>query len=200
MTAKKELGPRSASLTYDIRAVLEAICIIMDRENAPPQLFPTDNDAMPSDTDIMRSYPIDTLFDSKYYTGGTKEIETMDALHATDSDQFIAAIRKEVHSLISETRFFSHNCTQWLQSEHGEQARMEDPHDPQVQEKEESQRRAGQAQSSSSGTRRHTPPGHDDQGQRSPPRQLQPHYYAPHIRTLPSTGRHKTAAHSHDGH
>jgi hypothetical protein len=28
----------------------------------------------------------------------------MDALRAPDSDQFIAAIRKEVHSLISETR------------------------------------------------------------------------------------------------
>jgi hypothetical protein len=76
----------------------------MDRENPPPQLFPTDNDAMPSDTDIMRSYPIDTLFDSKYYTGDTKEIETMDAFHATDSDQFVAAIGKEVHSLKSETR------------------------------------------------------------------------------------------------
>ena len=33
-----------------------------------------------------------------------RKIETMDALRAPDSDQFIAAIRKEVHSLISETR------------------------------------------------------------------------------------------------
>ena len=59
---------------------------------------------MPSDTDIMRSYAIDTLFDSEYYTGDTEEIETMDAHRAPDSDQFIAAIRKEVHSRISETR------------------------------------------------------------------------------------------------
>ena len=40
---------------YDIRAVSVAIRIIMDRENAPPQIYPTDNDAMPSDTGIMRS-------------------------------------------------------------------------------------------------------------------------------------------------
>ena len=89
---------------HDIRAVSVAIRIIMDRENPPTQIFPADNDAMPSDTDIMRSYAIDTLFDSEYYTGDTEEIETMDALRAPDSDQFIAAIRKEVHSLISETR------------------------------------------------------------------------------------------------
>ncbi len=60
---------------------------------------------MPSDTDIMGSYVIDdTLFDSEYYTGDTEKIETMDALRAPDSDQFIADIRKEVHSLILETR------------------------------------------------------------------------------------------------
>ena len=46
---------------HDIRAVSEAIRIIMDRENPPPQIFPTDNVAMPSDTDIMRSYAMDTL-------------------------------------------------------------------------------------------------------------------------------------------
>ena len=76
----------------------------MDRENPPTQIFPADNDAMPSDTDIMRSYAIDTLFDSEYYTGDTEEIEIMDALRAPDSDQFITAIRKKVYSLISETR------------------------------------------------------------------------------------------------
>ena len=76
----------------------------MDRDNSPPPIFQTDNDAMPSDTDIMRSYAIDTLFDSEYYTGDTEDIETMDALRAPDSDQFITAIRKEVYSLISETR------------------------------------------------------------------------------------------------
>ena len=51
----------------------------------------------------MRSYAIDTLFDSEYYTGDTEEIETADALRAPDREQFIAANRKEVHSLISET-------------------------------------------------------------------------------------------------
>jgi len=49
----------------------------MDRENPPPAIFPTDdNDHTLTDTDIMRSYAIDTLFDSEYYTGDTKEMET----------------------------------------------------------------------------------------------------------------------------
>jgi hypothetical protein len=61
----------------------------MDRENPPPPIFSSDNDATTSDTDIM---------------GDTEEIETADALRAPDREQFIAAIRKEVHSLISETR------------------------------------------------------------------------------------------------
>ena len=52
----------------------------------------------------MRSYAIDTLFDSEYYTGDMEEIETADALRAPDSEQFIATIRKEVHTLILETR------------------------------------------------------------------------------------------------
>ena len=77
----------------------------MDRDNPPPPIFPTtDNDQLLSDTDIMRSYAIDTLFYSAYYTGDTEEIETAEALHAPDKDQFITAIKKEVHSLISETR------------------------------------------------------------------------------------------------
>jgi hypothetical protein len=80
---------------HDIRTVSESIRIIMDRENPLPQTFPTDYDAMPSDTDIMRSYAIDTLFDSEYYTGDTEEIEITDALRAPDSDQFISAIRKD---------------------------------------------------------------------------------------------------------
>ncbi len=57
---------------HDIRAVSEAIRVIIDRENPPPQIFQTDNDAMPSDTDIMRSFAIDTLFDSEYYTRDTE--------------------------------------------------------------------------------------------------------------------------------
>ena len=52
----------------------------------------------------MRSYAIDTLFDSEYYIGDTEEIETTEALQAPDSEHFITAIKKEVHSLISETR------------------------------------------------------------------------------------------------
>ena len=68
----------------------------MDRKNSPPPIFPTDNDATISDTNIMRSYAIDTLFDSEYYTSDTEEMETADALRAPDSEQFIAAIRKEM--------------------------------------------------------------------------------------------------------
>jgi hypothetical protein len=76
----------------------------MDKENPPPALFPSDDNDQPStDTDKMRSYAIDTLFDSEYYTGDTEEIETGDALRAPDSAQFIVAIQKEVTSLISET-------------------------------------------------------------------------------------------------
>ena len=48
----------------------------MDHENPPPPIFPTDNDSQLSDCDIMRSYTIDTLFASEYYTGDTEEIET----------------------------------------------------------------------------------------------------------------------------
>ena len=89
---------------HDIRAVTAAIRNIMDRDNPPSPIFPTtDNDQLISDTDLMRSYAIDTLFDSAYYTGDTEEIETAEALRAPDRDQFILAIRKEVNSLISET-------------------------------------------------------------------------------------------------
>ncbi len=100
----RERTPTNFYKPHDIRAVSEALRTIMDRESPPPPIFSSDNDATTSDTDIMRSYAIDTLFDSEYNTGGTEEIETADALHAPDREQFIAAIRKEVHSLISETR------------------------------------------------------------------------------------------------
>ena len=76
----------------------------MDLENPPPPIFATDNDGQPSETDIMRSYAIDTLFASEYYTGETEEIETAEALRAPDREQFITAIKKEVHSLISDTK------------------------------------------------------------------------------------------------
>jgi hypothetical protein len=52
----------------------------------------------------MRSYAIDTLFASEYYTGDTEEIETTDALRAPDSAQFTIAIQKEIHSLLHETK------------------------------------------------------------------------------------------------
>ena len=52
----------------------------------------------------MRSYAIDTLFDSEYYTGDTEVIETTEALCAPDRAQFIETIKKEVHSLISEIK------------------------------------------------------------------------------------------------
>eukprot|EP01036_Dinobryon_divergens_P035459 gene35459-biopygen28015 len=60
----------------------------------------------PTDTDIMRSYAIDTLFASEYYTGNTEEIDTTDALKAPDSAQFTIAIQKEIHSLVHETKTF----------------------------------------------------------------------------------------------
>jgi hypothetical protein len=71
-----------------------------------PPIFPTDNVSQPSDTDIMRSYAIDTLFASEYYTAGdTEEIEIAEALRAQEEGpQFIIAIKKKVHSLISYTK------------------------------------------------------------------------------------------------
>ena len=52
----------------------------------------------------MRSYAIDMLFASEYYTGDTKQKETAEALRAPDRELFILAIQKEVHSLITETK------------------------------------------------------------------------------------------------
>ena len=88
-----------------IIAVTAAIHEIVDHDIPPTTIFPTDNDCQPSDTDLMRSYAIDTLFDSAYYTGDTKEIgRTTETLRAPDRTQFIETIKKEVHSLISETK------------------------------------------------------------------------------------------------
>ena len=42
----------------------------------------------------MRSYAIDTLFASEYYSGDTEEIETIEALRALDRKQFISAYKK----------------------------------------------------------------------------------------------------------
>jgi hypothetical protein len=57
----------------DIRAVTEALRTIMDCKNPPPAIFLIDGNEHPlTDTDIMRSYAIDTLFDSEYYTGDTE--------------------------------------------------------------------------------------------------------------------------------
>jgi hypothetical protein len=72
---------------HDIRAVTAALRAIMNLENPPPALFPTDNDSfILSDIDIMRSYAIDTLFDSEYHIGNTEESETTEALQAPDSE------------------------------------------------------------------------------------------------------------------
>jgi hypothetical protein len=102
---KRDRSQTTLYKPHDIRAITAALRTIMDRENPPPAIFPTDdNEHTLTDTDIMRSYAIDTMFDSEYYTGETEEIETAGALKAPDSAQFITAIQKEVHSLIMETR------------------------------------------------------------------------------------------------
>jgi hypothetical protein len=75
----------------------------MNIDSPSPPIFPTDNDQANIDTDIMRSYAIDTLFASEYYSRDTEEIETIDALCAPDREQFITAIQKEFHTLIDET-------------------------------------------------------------------------------------------------
>jgi hypothetical protein len=73
---KRNGSPNTFYKPHDIRAVTAALRTIMDRENPPPAIFPTDdNDHTLTDKDIMRSYyAIDTLFDSEYYTGDTEEI------------------------------------------------------------------------------------------------------------------------------
>jgi hypothetical protein len=94
----------------DIRAVTAAIHNIMDRDNPPPPIFPTtDNDQMISDTNLMRSYAIDTLFDSAYYTGDTEEFETAEALRAPDRDHSLSkrkstasSPRQQLYSLLHE--------------------------------------------------------------------------------------------------
>jgi hypothetical protein len=104
---------------HDIRAVSEAIRVIMDRDNSPPPIFQTDNDAMPSDTDIMRSDAVDTLFDSEYYTGDTEENR--------DYGRPPCTRQRSVHRRHPQrgpqpdfgnpnlTTTLSHNCTQWIQ-------------------------------------------------------------------------------------
>jgi hypothetical protein len=63
---KRERHKTTFYKPHDIRAVTEALRTILDRENPPPAIFPTDdNEHTLTDTDIMRSYAIDTLFDSE---------------------------------------------------------------------------------------------------------------------------------------
>ena len=146
---------------HDIRAVTEALRTIMDRKKKPPAIFPTDdNEHTLTDMDIMRSYAIDTLFDSEYYTGDKEEIETTDALKAPDSAQCITAIQKEVHSLITETRTLipiTRRADGYLENT----ANKRNTNDTQIQAKEETQRRARQAQGLRRSPRRHTPTIHD---------------------------------------
>jgi hypothetical protein len=67
--------------------------------------FPTDNDAMPSDTDIIRSLPSTPYqISNTTRTGDIEKIETIEAPCASDNAQFIAAIMKEVHTLQPLTR------------------------------------------------------------------------------------------------
>eukprot|EP01036_Dinobryon_divergens_P027600 gene27600-biopygen22715 len=132
----------------------------------------------------MRSYAIDTLFASEYYTGDTEKIETTDTLKALDSAQFTIAIQNEITSLIHQTKTFISVTRTLHYRENTTNKRVW--HNSQVQAEKETQRRARQAQSPRRNPRGHTPPRHD-QSHRRPPDQLQPHHYATHLRTLPAT-------------
>ena len=121
---------------HDIRAVTEALRTIMDRKKNTSHIHTDDNEHTVTDTDIMRSYAIDTLFDSEYFTGDTEEIETADALKAPDSAQFIIAIQKEVHSLITATRTLIPIRGSRLLRKHNKQKNLENTNDTQVQANE----------------------------------------------------------------
>ena len=88
-----------------MNAATIAIRIIMTSDNQPPRTPLRKNHHSPTDSDIMHAYAIDTLFDPSYHTTDTEEIETKDALRAPeDKEQFIAAIRLEIDSLINITK------------------------------------------------------------------------------------------------
>ena len=82
----------------------------------------------------MRSYAIDTLFDSEYYIGDTEEIETTEALQAPDSEHFITAKTLQTYHQKAGRR---------IRREQRQQEDMENPHNTQVQKKEEVKRRTG---------------------------------------------------------
>ena len=125
----------------------------MDQEIPPPLIFPTDNNGQPTDSDIMRSHAIDTLFASEYHIGDTEKIETTEALRAPDREQFIYAIKKEVHSLILETKTFTpptpNQDQRRIRGEHRPEASMEDKDHAEMQAQEETERRIRQTQSAS---------------------------------------------------
>jgi hypothetical protein len=150
-------------------------------------IFGTDNDGIPTDADIMRSYAIDTLFASEYYTGDTEEIETTDALRAPDSAQFTIAIQKEIHSLIHETKTFI-PVTKTLTG-YRENSTNRRVWRIRTTLKCKRKKKPNGEQGPRGSMRRH-PTSHNDQSKRSTATQLQPYHYAPHFRTLPSTGDH----------
>ncbi len=112
---------------HDICAVTAAIRQIMDQDIPPLPIFPTDNDLQPSDTDIMRSYAIDKLFDSAYYTGDTEEIETVDALRAPDQE---GDTQPHIGDWNPPATHQDRNRTR---RKPGTQTRVEDQNDPEMQ-------------------------------------------------------------------
>ena len=175
---------------HDIRAMSVALREIMDRENPPAPIFPTDNDSLPSDTDIMRTYAIDTLFDSEYYTGDTEEIETTEALQAPDSAQFITAIKKEITSLISETRTLQpiHRSPEGGYTENVDKKRTWRIRTTLKCKRKKKSNGEPDKHKACAAAR-------DGQSQRSLTNQLQSVHHAPQTRTIPATCRHPTAPH-----
>jgi hypothetical protein len=145
-----------------MNAATIAIRQTMTTDSPPPPLF--DDNFHPPDADTAHAYAIDTLFDPSYQTTDTEEIETKEALLAPDREKFIAAIRLEVDSLINVTKTLipiqKDSTGNFPTHQHPQQARMEDPHHPEVQAQEARQRRTRQAQGKSRRERGHAPPHH----------------------------------------
>ena len=122
-----------------MNAATIAIRIIMTSDNQPPRTPLRKNHHSPTESDIMHAYAIDTLFDPSYHTTDTEEIETKDALRAPDKEQFIAAIRVEVDSLIKITKTLVPITSQprrRLYDHYFKQTRMEDPNNAKKQAQE----------------------------------------------------------------
>ena len=87
----------------------------------------------------------------------------------------------------------------WICREHREQTRLETPHNPQLQAKEEVQQRARQTQGPRCSSRGHTVSRHA-QSQRLATCQLQLHHYAADFLPLPPTRSDPEAPHGDNGH